>query len=117
MALSPAHTHKRVSIYQHTVSHTQTHKHKRVSIYQHTLSHTQTHTHTHTHIHIHSHTHMYVYVCVCQRRKYTRAKGKTAPKKYNFAPDMTRRGAKSTEMLYSSKSTITLKKFYLSTSK
>jgi len=28
-----------------------------------------------------------------QHRKYTRAKGKTAPKKYNVAPDITRRGA------------------------
>jgi len=27
-----------------------------------------------------------------QRQKYTRAKGKTAPKKYNVAPDITRRG-------------------------
>jgi len=34
-----------------------------------------------------------VCVCVCaQRQKHTRAKGKTAPKKYNVAPDITRRG-------------------------
>jgi len=29
-----------------------------------------------------------------QRRKYTRAKGKTASNKYNVAPDITRRGKK-----------------------
>jgi len=28
------------------------------------------------------------------RQKYTRAKGKAAPKKYNVAPDVTRRGNK-----------------------
>jgi len=29
-----------------------------------------------------------------QRREYTGVKGKTAPKKYNFPPDLTRRGKK-----------------------
>jgi len=36
-----------------------------------------------------------------QRQKYTRAKGKTAPKKYNFAPDITRRGANNTPIISS----------------
>jgi len=30
-----------------------------------------------------------------KRRKYARAKGKTALVKYHFAPDITRRGAKN----------------------
>ena len=39
--------------------------------------------------------------CIFQRRKYTRAKGKTAPKKYNFAPDITKRGAKNAPIISS----------------
>ena len=43
----------------------------------------------------------YIPLYRCQRRKYTRAKGKTAPKKYNFAPDITRRGAKNAPIISS----------------
>ena len=45
-----------------------------------------------------------------QRRKYTRAKGKTAPKKYNFAPDMTRRGAKNAPIIFCNNNLINLSK-------
>lgn len=38
---------------------------------------------------------------VNQHRKYTRAKGKNAPKKYIFAPDITRRGAKNAHRISS----------------
>jgi len=39
-------------------------------------------------------------VCT-QLRKYTRGKGKTAPEKYNFAPDITRRWATNAPIISS----------------
>ena len=45
-----------------------------------------------------------------QRRKYTRAKGKTAPKKYNFAPAITRRGAKNAPIISSNNNLMNLSK-------
>jgi len=38
-------------------------------------------------------------LCVSQRQKYTRAKGKTAPKQYNVAPHITRRGAQNAPII------------------